>query len=35
MTPLTIDIPRNLWFTSNDLRGSHYKWSPIWDGCDA
>ena len=28
MTALTIDIPRALWFTSNDLRGSHYKWSP-------
>lgn len=23
---VVIDVPRGLWFTSNDLRGSHHKW---------
>lgn len=25
-TEIRIDLPRGLWWTSNDLRGSHHRW---------
>lgn len=26
MTTLTVTLPAGLWWTSNDLRGSHHRW---------
>jgi hypothetical protein len=26
MTELTVTLPAGLWWTSNDLRGSHHRW---------
>lgn len=25
---IVVDVPADLWFTSNNLRGSHHRWTP-------